>query len=118
MQTGSKLVYYTVILLLYVDDLFLTSDEKQIIDCKKKLVEEFEMKALGLTHYFLRLEMWQSQEGIFLNQGKYVVESLFTIIFYLKFSLKIIHNFLTNQKIYSLKLINSFLFKISKLQFD
>ena len=37
-----------VILLLYVDDLFLIGNGKQIIDCKKKLAEEFEMKDLGL----------------------------------------------------------------------
>ena len=43
---------------------------------KKKLVEEFEMKDLGLMHYFLGLEVWQSSEGIFLNQGKYAVEIL------------------------------------------
>ena len=30
-----------VILLLYVDDLFLTGNEKQIVECKKKLAEEF-----------------------------------------------------------------------------
>ena len=30
-----------VILLLYVDDLFLTGDEKQIVECKKKFAEEF-----------------------------------------------------------------------------
>jgi hypothetical protein len=36
-----------VILLLYVDDLFLTGEEKLITDCKKKLVAEFEMKDLG-----------------------------------------------------------------------
>ena len=65
-----------VILLLYVDDLFLTGNEKQVKDCKKKLAEEFEMKYLGLMHYFLGLEVWQSPEGIFLNQGKYVVEIL------------------------------------------
>ena len=64
------------ILLLYVDDLFLTGNEKQIVECKKKLAEEFEMKYLGLMHYFLGLEVWQSPEGIFLNQGKYVVEIL------------------------------------------
>ena len=34
------------------------------------------MKSLGLIHYFLEMEVWQSPEGIFLNQGKYVVEIL------------------------------------------
>ena len=34
------------------------------------------MKDLGLMHYFLRLEVWKSSEGIFPNQGKYVVEIL------------------------------------------
>jgi hypothetical protein len=65
-----------VILLLHVDDLFLTGEEKLIIDCKKKLAAEFEMKDLGLMHYFLSLEVWQSPEKIFLNQGKYAVEML------------------------------------------
>ena len=34
------------------------------------------MKDLGLMHYFLRLKVWQSLAGIFLNQGKYAVEIL------------------------------------------
>ena len=34
------------------------------------------MKDLGLMHYFLGLEVWQSLERIFLNQGKYTVEIL------------------------------------------
>ena len=34
------------------------------------------MKYLGLMHYFLGLEVWQSLEGIFLNQGKYAIEIL------------------------------------------
>ena len=59
-----------------MDDLFLAGDEKQIVECKKKLAEEFEMKDLGLIHYFLGLEVWKNSEGIFLNQGKYVVEIL------------------------------------------
>jgi hypothetical protein len=29
---------------------------------------------LGLMHYFLGLEVWQSPEKIFLNQGKYTIE--------------------------------------------
>ena len=53
-----------VILLLYVDDLVLTGNEKQIVECKKKLAEEFEMKDLGLMHYFLGLEVWQNRRNI------------------------------------------------------
>jgi hypothetical protein len=34
------------------------------------------MKDLGLMNYFLGLEVWQSPERIFLNQGKYAVEIL------------------------------------------
>ena len=34
------------------------------------------MKDLGLMQYFLGLEVWQSPERIFLNQGKYAVEIL------------------------------------------
>jgi hypothetical protein len=65
-----------VILLLYVDDLFLTGEENLITECKKRLASEYEMKDLGLMHYFLGLEVWQSLERIFLNQGKYAVEIL------------------------------------------
>jgi hypothetical protein len=48
-----------LILVLYVDDLFLTRDEQLIADCKVNLAAEFEMKDLGLMHYFLGLEVWQ-----------------------------------------------------------
>jgi hypothetical protein len=65
-----------VIFLLYVDDLFFTREKNLITECKKKLSTEFEMKDLGLMHYFLGLEVWQSPERIFLNQGKYAVEIL------------------------------------------
>jgi hypothetical protein len=47
-----------IILLLYVDDLFLAREEKLIVECKKRLAAEFEMKDLGLMHYFLGLEVW------------------------------------------------------------
>ena len=61
-------LYFKVILLLYVDDLFLTRNEKQIVECKKKLAEEFEMKDLGLMHYFVGREVWKNTKGIFLNR--------------------------------------------------
>jgi hypothetical protein len=65
-----------IILLLYVDDLFLIGEENIIIECKKRLASKFEMKDLGLMHYLLGLEVWQIPERIFLNQGKYAVEIL------------------------------------------
>jgi hypothetical protein len=48
-----------LIIVLYVDDLILTGDEQLIHLCKEDLAKEFEMKNLGLLHYFLRLEIWQ-----------------------------------------------------------
>jgi hypothetical protein len=59
-----------------VDDLSLTRNEKQVMESKNKLAEEFEMKDLGLMYHFLGLEVWKSSEEIFLNQGKYAVEIL------------------------------------------
>ena len=46
-----------VILLVYVDELFLTREEKIITDCKMKLIAEFQMKELGSMHYFLGVEV-------------------------------------------------------------
>lgn len=63
-----------VILPMYVDDLFLTGEEKLILDSKRKLAAEFEMKVLGMMHYFLGLEVWQKPSEIMFSQGKYVVE--------------------------------------------
>ena len=48
-----------LIIVLYVDDLILTGDEQLIHSCKEDLVKEFEMKDMGLLHYFLGLEIWQ-----------------------------------------------------------
>ena len=48
----------TVILLLYVDDLFGTGMDGLISDMKRKLAAEFEMKDLGMMHYFLGMEVW------------------------------------------------------------
>ena len=63
-------------LLLYVDDLFVTGMDGLIVDMKRKLVAEFEMKDLGMMHYFLYMEVWHSADGISLGQGKYAVEIL------------------------------------------
>lgn len=65
-----------LILVLYVDDIFLTSKDELIIRCKKELASKFEMKDLGLMHYFLGLEVWPRSNEIFLSQGKYTIDIL------------------------------------------
>jgi hypothetical protein len=47
-----------LILVLYVDNLFLTGSERLIAECKRALTSEFEMKDLGMMQYFLGLEVW------------------------------------------------------------
>jgi hypothetical protein len=40
------------------------------------LASKFEMKDLGMMHYFLGLEVWQRSDEILLSQGKYTFEIL------------------------------------------
>ena len=47
-----------LIIVLYVDDLILTGDDQLIQSCKEDLAREFEMKDMGLMHYFLFMEVW------------------------------------------------------------
>ena len=61
-------------LLLYVDDLFLTGKEELIKYARRRLATKFKRKDLGMMHYFLGMEVWQSTDGISPGQGKYVVE--------------------------------------------
>ena len=63
-----------LILLLYVDDLFITEGERPIAACKKDLASKYEMTNIGLMHYFLGLEVWQEPGHIFPGQGKYAVD--------------------------------------------
>ena len=57
-------LYYKVedgnpmMLLLYVDDLFVTGMDGLITDMKRNIAAEFEMKDLGMMHYFLGMEVW------------------------------------------------------------
>ena len=50
-----ELFYLT---LLYVDDLFVIGEDGLIVDTKRKLNAKFEMKDLGMMHYFLGMEVW------------------------------------------------------------
>jgi hypothetical protein len=47
-----------LILVLYVDYFFPAGADEIIVGCKENLAIEFEMKDIGLIHYFLGLEVW------------------------------------------------------------
>jgi hypothetical protein len=54
------------ILILYVDNLFITGVKHLISECKRGLASEFEMSGIRLMHYFLGTEVWQEEGHIFL----------------------------------------------------
>ena len=47
-----------VMLLLYVDHLFLRGENRLIEDAKRNITTELEMKDLGMMHYLLVMEVW------------------------------------------------------------
>ena len=66
-----------VIIILYVDDLILTSSSNALIsDIKFQLNQKFQMTDLGILHYFLGMQIWQTPKGIFLSQTKYAQDLL------------------------------------------
>ena len=68
-----------VIIIIYVDDLVLTGDHEECIgQTQECLKTEFEMTDLGILHYFLGIEVWQTSVGIFMSQRKYATEILKT----------------------------------------
>ena len=65
-----------LVIVLYVDDLILIGDKNLIKSCKEDLAREFEMKEMGLMHYFLGLEFLQGDGELFVSQGNYANELL------------------------------------------
>ncbi|KAK9681859.1 hypothetical protein RND81_10G032400 [Saponaria officinalis] len=60
---------------LYVDDLICTGNDRAMFEIfKKSMMVEFDMTDLGMMHYFLGIEVVQSDIGIFLCQKKYLLE--------------------------------------------
>ena len=49
---------YPLIIILCVDDLFLTGLENLIKECKRDIGTAFKMKDIVMMHYFLGLEVW------------------------------------------------------------
>ena len=66
-QTGQSFL----ILLVYMDDVLLTSNNKAEVDEFKVLLnQKFKLKDLGDLRYFLGLEVARSDQGIVLCQKK------------------------------------------------
>ncbi|KAA3463085.1 putative LRR receptor-like serine/threonine-protein kinase [Gossypium australe] len=63
--------------LVYVDDIIVTSSISHAIDqFVKKLDEQFSLKDLGKLSYFLRIEVNYTPDGILLSQRKSIVGAL------------------------------------------
>lgn len=60
---------------------------------RKPIMKEFDMKDLGLMHYFLGIEVVQSSAAIFICQKKYALEILD------KFMIKNCHSVTTPTKV-------------------
>ena len=59
-------------LVVYVDDLIITGNSEHLIsEIKQDLCRTFDMTDLGLLHYCLGIEVWQTDNSIFLSQSKY-----------------------------------------------
>ena len=52
-----------LMLLSYKHKLFLTGKQELIKDARRRLATEFEMKDLGMMHYFIGMEVWQNIPG-------------------------------------------------------
>ncbi|CAM8905835.1 unnamed protein product [Rhodiola kirilowii] len=66
-----------IILLVYVDDVVITGTSPELIQQIKDFIhDKFKIKDLGHLKYFLGIEVARSQEGIFINQRKYVLDIL------------------------------------------
>lgn len=72
-----NMIFFFYILLVYVDDVLITGNSEVEIDkVKRFLNQNFTIKDLGNTKYFLGLELARSEGNIFVNQSKYVIDML------------------------------------------
>lgn len=62
---------------LYVDDLIFTGNDPIMFgQFKEAMKSHFERTGMGLMTYFLGLEVLQIEDGIFVSQRKYAVDTL------------------------------------------
>ncbi|KAA0051552.1 putative gag-pol polyprotein, identical [Cucumis melo var. makuwa] len=66
-----------IIVCLYVDDIIYTSSSKSLVaEFKSHMKNKFEMTDLGLLHFFLGFEVYQTDGGTFISQKKYAKDLL------------------------------------------
>jgi hypothetical protein len=81
-QADASLFYYqknsiTIFMLVYVDDIIVTSSSMQAVDAVlADLCMDFAPKDLGSLHYFLGIEVNTLPTGISLSQEKYISDVL------------------------------------------
>nr|GEV24926.1 ribonuclease H-like domain, reverse transcriptase, RNA-dependent DNA polymerase [Tanacetum cinerariifolium] len=62
---------------VYMDDIIFGSTNKNLCQAFEKLMKDkFQMSSMGELTFFLRLQVKQKQDGIFISQDKYVAEIL------------------------------------------
>ncbi|GKB34283.1 retrovirus-related pol polyprotein from transposon TNT 1-94 [Tanacetum coccineum] len=62
---------------IYVDDIIFAASTPELCDLFSKIMcSKFKMLMMGKISFFLGLRISQSPKGIFINQSKYVLESL------------------------------------------
>eukprot|EP00253_Pinus_taeda_P004196 PITA_04196 len=67
-HSGDGILFVVV----YVDDFIITGSSTHLIHgIKQDLCSTFDMTDLGLLHYCLGVEVWQTENNIFLSQSKY-----------------------------------------------
>ncbi|OMO52289.1 Integrase, catalytic core [Corchorus capsularis] len=64
-------------MLVYVDDLILTGNNKEFLATfTQTLASKFSIKDLGSLHYFLGIAVTNTASGLFLSQSKYIADLL------------------------------------------
>jgi hypothetical protein len=72
----NKIIFYPNLYYYIVGDeslILVTYSGSIVVGYKQALTSDFEMKDLGMMHYFMGKEVWQRNDEIFLSQGKYIV---------------------------------------------
>ncbi|KAJ9544357.1 LOW QUALITY PROTEIN: hypothetical protein OSB04_024064 [Centaurea solstitialis] len=68
---------HILLIQIYVDDIIFGSTNPKLCEKFELLMKtEYKMSMMGELTYFLGLQIKQSEKGIFINQGKYVLDML------------------------------------------